>query len=193
MDTNRAMDGRLEWCCGNYSVMDLVHILRYLIKKRWTKCWKDIECNNQKVLISSMSILSTCLSPSFINQTVFGFIPSFILTIGCPDGVYELMKICWDAKPQSRPTFKTISDTLQSLIQDGKQRQPGKLSAFGNEWMKGKGKGKGIMIQTNRVSLSLSSSFFYLLVVQEDPFPPASTNHQYSNYNTKNTYNTLYN
>ncbi len=114
---NRAMCGHLGCCCGNYLVMELVHTLRYLTKKCWIKYWKDIECKTQKVVIYPFHIN---IHLHLHNTTLF---------VGCPDEVYQLMAICWNTKPQDRPTFKTLSDKIQSLVQDGKQQQ---ASAFGN-------------------------------------------------------------
>ncbi len=40
---------------------------------------------------------------------------------GCPDAIYELMKQCWEWDVQDRPSFKEISDLMNSMsdINDG--------------------------------------------------------------------------
>ena len=42
---------------------------------------------------------------------------------GCPVGVYDVMKDCWDITPNQRPTFQEIYKTLerfhQSFLPDG--------------------------------------------------------------------------
>lgn len=42
---------------------------------------------------------------------------------GCPVGVYDVMKDCWDITPNQRPTFHEIYKTLerfhQSFLPDG--------------------------------------------------------------------------
>ena len=34
---------------------------------------------------------------------------------GCPDAIYDLMKQCWEWASENRPSFKDISDQLNSM------------------------------------------------------------------------------
>ena len=42
--------------------------------------------------------------------------------LGCPENtpsaVYQLMKMCWQRKPNNRPPFKTIHKTLCTVYED---------------------------------------------------------------------------
>ncbi|VDP85655.1 unnamed protein product [Echinostoma caproni] len=31
----------------------------------------------------------------------------------CPDDLYNLMLKCWDARPENRPTFRSLNDVLE--------------------------------------------------------------------------------
>jgi hypothetical protein len=47
----------------------------------------------------------------------------------CPAGLAEVMEACWDASPQHRPTFKSLTPKLQILLDmsrdDEAKRQKG--------------------------------------------------------------------
>jgi hypothetical protein len=34
---------------------------------------------------------------------------------GCPDAIYDLMRQCWEWASENRPSFKDISDQLNSM------------------------------------------------------------------------------
>ena len=34
---------------------------------------------------------------------------------GCPQPVYDMMHKCWEWAPEDRPSFKTLSDTLNGM------------------------------------------------------------------------------
>ena len=44
--------------------------------------------------------------------------PTFPLSLSCPEGVKQLMRDCWDHKPDSRPDFKEIHRRLWSIKKD---------------------------------------------------------------------------
>ena len=42
---------------------------------------------------------------------------------GCPDKVYELMKLCWKQDPDERPAFKHLNVFLNRLYVQQRQRE----------------------------------------------------------------------
>ena len=45
---------------------------------------------------------------------------------GCPDAIYDLMRQCWEWASENRPSFKDISDQLNSMsdINEGMSCSP---------------------------------------------------------------------
>ena len=35
---------------------------------------------------------------------------------GCPDGIYQIMKECWDTVASQRPNFAHIQSTIESIF-----------------------------------------------------------------------------
>jgi serine/threonine protein kinase len=51
----------------------------------------------------------------------------------CPESVHQIMQLCWREDPSKRPTFGTIEEKLQALIQKWKSQDSAEYSAHDTE------------------------------------------------------------
>lgn len=96
--------------------------------------WMPLECilHNKYTIESDIWAFGVCLWEifSFALQPYYGMtheeVVKFIKdgnVMSCPDNtpqlVYELMRQCWNQKPDLRPSFRKIYQTLENVIQEG--------------------------------------------------------------------------